>query len=287
MASQYPVPATAADLLDLVERAGIAPADALRAKAGPLPDAPAAAAEALVAAGLLTPFQAKRLLLGRVRGFKLGPYVIRDQVGQGGMGAVYLAEHGDLRRKVAVKVLTPPKDTGLDQLARERFLREARSAAALDHPNIVRIHDVGRQGDVQYLVMEYVDGQTLDALLIAAGRLAPAAAAGYAAQAAAGLRHAAERGVVHRDIKPGNLILARDGTVKILDMGLARSAEDGDNLTMALDAGAVVGTADFISPEQAMNAPGLDARSDIYSLGRRCTPCWPAARRSPAPSPRS
>ena len=206
------------------------------------------------------------MLAGRHKGFRIGPYVVRDLLGRGGMGAVYLGVHLELHRQVAIKVLSPAK--GEDhKLALERFLREARAAAALDHPNIVRIFDVARHNDAPYLVMEYVEGETLQQTLDRDGRVSHGVAAEYIAQAAAGLQHAHEKGFVHRDIKPGNLIRDRSGVVKLLDMGLARSASDGDKLTEKLDEGAVVGTADFISPEQAINSPGVDCRADIYSLG--------------------
>jgi serine/threonine-protein kinase len=177
-----------------------------------------------------------------------------------------LGEHLDLNRKVAIKVLAPVRGEG-QQLAAERFLREARATAALDHPNIVRVFDVARHKDTPYLVMEYVDGETLQDTLDRDGAVPPEAAVEYAAQTAAGLQHAHERGFIHRDIKPGNLVRDRFGTVKILDMGLARSGSDQDKLTEQLDHGAVVGTADFISPEQAINCPKIDGRADIYSLG--------------------
>src|SRR5262249_44745532 len=160
--------------------------------------------------GLLTQFQAKQLLAGRSNGFKLGSYIIREQIGQGGMGAVYLAEHEALRRRVAIKVLLPPKDRADTKLALERFLREARAAAALDHPNIVRIQDVSRQGSVNFLVMEYVEGDNLESLLAKGGPITPSRAVRCVAQAAAGLQHAHEKGFVHRDIKPANLILGKD-----------------------------------------------------------------------------
>ena len=234
--------------------------------AAALPAEPTKAATALVRGGFITRFQAAQLLAGRHKGFRIGPYVILDLLGRGGMGAVYLGEHLDLHRKVAIKVLAPGK--GEDQkLAVERFLREARAAAALDHPNIVRIFDVARHNDAPYLVMEYVEGETLQQTLDRDLRVPYEVAVEYVAQAAAGLQHAHEKGFVHRDIKPGNLIRDRFGVVKILDMGLARSASDRDKLTEKLDEGAVVGTADFIAPEQAINCPNVDSRADIYSLG--------------------
>ena len=262
------VPASTVELLDLVRKSGICPADALDQQLQQSPELsedPMQTAALLVKRGVLTAFQAKLLLSGRYRGFRLGSYVIRDQIGQGGMGAVYLAEHETLRRRVAIKVLSP--NDGMNKVAVERFLREARAAAALDHPNIVRIFDVAQQGNMYFLVMEYVEGQTLDQIVDRSGPMACGRAVEHILQAAAGLQHAYEKGFVHRDIKPGNLILAKDGTVKILDMGLARSFELNDKLTEILDKGAVVGTADYISPEQAMNSPDLDIRADIYSLG--------------------
>lgn len=147
------------------------------------------------------PIQAKLLLSGRYRGFRLGAYIIREQIGQGGMGAVYLAEHETLRRRVAIKVLA--RNEGMNKVAVERFLREARAAAALDHPNIVRIFDVAQQGDMYFLVLEFVDGQTLDQIIERSGPMPCGRAVEYILQAAAGLQHACEKGFVHRDIKPG------------------------------------------------------------------------------------
>lgn len=258
---------TTRDLLTAIRKSEALSAEALDAivsQVSDLPEDPVHAANALVKTGVLTAFQARMFLAGKTKGFRLGDYVIKDQIGQGGMGAVYLAEHQTLQRKVAIKVLLPDKKA--DQLTIERFLREARTAAALDHPNIVRLFDIGKQGDILFLVMEYVHGQTLDKLLVN-GPLALGRAVSYIAQAAAGLQHAHEKGFIHRDIKPGNLILSKDGTLKLLDMGLARSHEKADNVTEVLDRGAVVGTADYVSPEQAMNETELDIRSDIYSLG--------------------
>ncbi|CAN5559499.1 hypothetical protein BH11PLA2_BH11PLA2_04280 [soil metagenome] len=259
-------PTTSTEFLDLLSKSGLLSEEQL-AEMDDLPEEPTSCAAVLIAKGAITKFQAKLLLNGRYKGFKLGPYIIREQIGQGGMGAVYSAEHETLKRRVALKVLSVPKD-GNATLSIERFLREARSAAALDHPNIVRLHDVGKAAETHYIVMEYVEGQTLDQIITRSGSISSSRAVEYIAQAAAGLQHAFEKGFVHRDIKPGNLMLAKDGTVKILDFGLARATDttESDKLTEIMDKGAIVGTADFISPEQAMNAP-LDIRSDIYSLG--------------------
>lgn len=264
-----PAPTSTAELLDLVRKSGLYDGDSFDnhlSSIPELPEQPVSTATMLVKHGLITKFQAKLLLLGKYRGFRIGPYAIKEQIGQGGMGAVYLAEHTTLSRNVALKVLTPGADTDT-KLAVERFLREARSAAALDHPNIVRLHDVGQFGTTYYIVMELVEGDTLDKLVTKSGSLPCGKAVEYIAQAAAGLQHAYEKGFVHRDIKPQNLILSKDGTVKILDMGLARSSEERDKLTANIDIGAIVGTADYIAPEQAVNDPHVDIRADIYSLG--------------------
>ncbi len=263
-----PAPSSAVEFLELVKKCGlVTPESYTQVTEATLPPDPSQAAGVFVKRGWLTTFQAKQLLAGRYRGFRMGAYIVREQLGQGGMGIVYLAEHEQLRRRVALKVLTGPA-TETKNVTLERFLREARAAAALDHPNIVRIHDVGQHGQVHYLVMEYVEGKTFDDMITSSGPVSAGRAVGYVAQAAAGLQHAHEKGFIHRDIKPGNLMLLADGSVKILDMGLARSFENpNDKLTEQFDAGAVVGTADFISPEQALNDPNIDHRADIYSLG--------------------
>jgi tRNA A-37 threonylcarbamoyl transferase component Bud32 len=260
-----PSPTTVADLFGLIRKSGLIDEQTLANVALGLPREPVACADALVEAELLTPFQAKQLLSGRVRGLVLGAYRILRPLGKGGMGVVYLAEHAALGRKVAVKVLA--EEQSQEQLALERFFREARSAAALDHPNIVRLHDIAEIDGTHFLVMEFVDGTDLQALLEQTGPMHPAQAAGYIVQAAAGLQHAHDRGFIHRDIKPANIILGRDGTVKVLDMGLARSVGNPkDSLTGQLKEEVITGTADYLSPEQALNVQ-LDTRTDIYSLG--------------------
>jgi serine/threonine protein kinase len=260
-------PTSSPEFVDLLKKSGLLAPDRAAALSDlGLPDDPQKAANKLIAQGLITRFQAQQLLAGRHKGFRIGGYLIKDMLGRGGMGAVYLAEHLELHRKVAIKVLVPGRDED-QKLALERFIREARSAAALDHPNIVRIFDVARHNEVPYLVMEYVDGETLQQVLDRDGAIPYPIATEYVAQAAAGLQHAHEKGFIHRDIKPGNLMRDKSGAIKILDMGLARSSSSGDNLTERLDNGAVVGTADFIAPEQALNQPNIDGRADIYSLG--------------------
>ncbi|MBA4191667.1 MAG: serine/threonine protein kinase [Planctomycetaceae bacterium] len=257
-------PTTAAELLELLRKSGVASpqrlADASRLS---LPAEPQNAAAALVSGGIITRFQAQQLLAGRHKGFRLGSYAILDLLGRGGMGAVYLAEHLTLHRKVALKVLIPGKNED-QKTAVEAFQREARAVAALDHPNIVRIFDVASHNDTPFLVMEYVEGDSLQQVLERSGPIPYAAAAEYIAQVAAGLQHAHERGFIHRDIKPANLMREKHGVVKILDLGLAHTtAEKGSENREGTE---VAGTAEYIAPEQGMNL-SVDSRADIYSLG--------------------
>ena len=186
-------------------------------------------------------------------------------LGHGGMGAVYLAEHNVMRRLVALKVIN--REYTAEPSVVERFRREIRAAAQLHHANIVGAYNAEQAGETHFLVMEYINGVSLDQLLARQGPLPIAEACEYVRQAALGLQHAHERGMVHRDVKPHNLIRDADGVVKVLDFGLASVAEiEESNLTGTY---AVVGTADYMAPEQAENARAADARSDIYALG--CT----------------
>src|SRR5215210_1603593 len=176
------------------------------------------------------------------------------------MATVELARDEQLDRLVAIKRLSPTL-TG-DQVFRERFLREARVAAGLSHPNIVGVFDVGEDDGVPYIVMEYVDGETLAELMRREGPLDPDRAVDLVLQVCAGLEHAHAAGLVHRDIKPQNLLVRSDDAVKIADFGIARPL-DGTQLTQA---GTVLGTAAYLSPEQALGER-VAAAADIYSLG--------------------
>jgi serine/threonine protein kinase len=223
-------------------------------------------AEALVRDGLLTPFQAESLLAGKWRGFIIsGKYRLLQRLGSGGMGSVYLCEHLHMRRRVAIKVL--PLSQSQDTFSLDLFYKEARAVAALDDPNIVRAHDMDHEGNLHFIVLEYVDGTNLHDIVRRHGPLSIARAAHYIRQAAHGLQHAHEAGLVHRDIKPGNLLLDRNGVIKILDLGLARFFhEPEDNLSHDHERGNVLGTADFLAPEQVHDSR-VDIRADIYSLG--------------------
>src|ERR687892_209294 len=189
-----------------------------------------------------------------------GRYQLDSLLGVGGMAKVYLASDRVLERQVAVKVLSPPY--AQDPSFVERFRREARSAARLSHPNIVAVFDSGSDADQPYLVMEYVAGQSLAELLARQGRLAPRRAAELAVQVCAALAAAHAQGLVHRDVKPANVLVGDDGQVKVADFGIAKAAATA-TLT---GTGTVLGTAAYLSPEQAQGVP-VDARSDLYSLG--------------------
>jgi serine/threonine protein kinase len=266
-----PPPAHVPDLLDRIRRSGIVPIDRLDGFLVGLhsvrldPATPAEMLEQLIAAGLITRFHADKLAAGKYKGFQLGSYLILDQIGTGGMGQVYLAEHARMRRLVALKVL--PLFSSDDHVARERFFREARAAGTLDHPNIVRVFDLCQEGKLLYLVMEYVEGASLQMIVGRFGPMPVEIACHYARQIAFGLQHAHEIGFVHRDIKPANLLIDRLGVAKILDLGLVRSEADREAaLTKQLD-NRILGTADYVAPEQAINSSDVDIRADIYSLG--------------------
>ncbi|HUT88652.1 MAG TPA: bifunctional serine/threonine-protein kinase/formylglycine-generating enzyme family protein [Thermoguttaceae bacterium] len=229
-------------------------------------------ARELIQAGRLTKYQAAAVYQGKTKSLVFGEYTVLELIGQGGMGQVFKARHRTMQRIVALKVL--PRRGMQSPSAVKRFEREVRAAARLMHPNIVTAYDAGEQEGIHYLVMEYVNGMDLAAILAEQGPLAVAQAIDYTAQAAKGLAYAHSEGIVHRDIKPGNLLVDEKGTVKILDMGLARMAsaggrvgsEESESLTTS---GQVMGTCDYMAPEQAEDTHRADHRADVYSLG--CT----------------
>jgi len=236
---------------------------------------PVPLAKDLVQKGRLTAFQVKSVLQGRGKDLILGNYRLLDCIGTGGMGQVFRASHLTMDRVVALKIIR--KEKLAQPMAVQRFYQEVRLAAQLAHPNIVQAFDAGQVGDTHFFAMEFVEGIDLARLVKESGPLPVADACEYIRQAASGLAHAHEKGLIHRDIKPANLLLStsgsqtkRTGTIKILDMGLARlqaTAEQPDKgLTRV---GTVVGTPEYLAPEQAMNARTVDGRADLYSLG--CT----------------
>jgi tRNA A-37 threonylcarbamoyl transferase component Bud32/Leucine-rich repeat (LRR) protein len=243
---------------------------------------PRALARVLIGRGWLTPYQANKLLQGRGPELLLGSYVLLERLGEGGMGQVFKARNWKFGRVVAVKVIR--KERLASAAAVRRFRREVRAVAALSHPNIVHAFDADEVDGTQLLVMEYVEGTDLKKLVQQRGPLPAGEACEYVRQAALGLQHAFERGVVHRDIKPHNLLLTADGSaVKILDMGLARLEQPsaGDGHSSTTQEGTVMGTADYIAPEQALESHTVDIRADLYSLG--CTLYHLLAGRVPFP----
>ncbi len=240
----------------------------------------------LVARGWLTAYQANQLLAGRAAGLVLGTYLVLERLGEGATGQVFKARHVHMRRVVAIKVIRPELLTDGEVVA--RFYREIQVTSHLTHPHIVHAYDAGPVGRTHFLVMEYVEGVSLADLVQKEGPLAPDRACEYVRQAALGLQHAHEKGLVHRDIKPQNLILTQvrssrsvaeldlsahalshHGIIKILDLGLARlprSKEDPNNPLTQAGRG-MMGTPDYLAPEQALDLREADIRSDLYSLG--------------------
>jgi len=224
---------------------------------------------------LLTDWQFTELLRGR-RNFFLGKYRLLRLIGHGGMGEVYLAEHVTMHRRAAVKLISPR--ISRNPQAVEQFLTEARSIAALDHPNIVHAYNVDTFGDQYYLVMEYVEGESLQELVDAHGPLPIPEAADVIRQCAEGLSHVHDQGILHCDIKPANLLVNGQGVVKILDLGMARLIQ-GERAAGSQPQDGLMGSVDFMAPEMAMQRGSLDRRADIYSMG--CTFFFALTGRAP------
>lgn len=231
-------------------------------------------AATLVKSGVITQYQAQQLSAGRTK-LNLGPYLITEFIGQGGMGQVFKGVHDVMGRQCAVKILPLDK---LTEESRASFIHEIRVQAELDSPYIVRAYDAGKDGKVHYLVTEYVPGTDLRKVVRRNGPLKMGDAASIISQAAMGLQHAHEQGIVHRDVKPGNILVTPDGHAKISDIGLAA-------WSMMLDSDPrskkIVGTADYLSPEQVRNPRSIGHQSDIYSLG--CTLYYTVTGKVPYP----
>ncbi len=245
--------------------------DELRAVMATFPDSLALARE-LLRRDWLTAFQVNQIMRGEHEQLKLDDYQLRERIGEGAMGQVYKAWSVRMRCVVAIKTIR--KERVPSALTLERFRREVQAASQLDHPNIAFVRDAGEADGKPYLVMEYIDGFNLTARVKQRGALPVHEAVEYVRQAALGLQHAQDRGVVHRDIKPSNLMVTTlrlgDDThpiVKILDFGLARYQSEEDAATRLTKLGSLLGTVDYIAPEQAHDARSADIRADIYSLG--------------------
>jgi serine/threonine-protein kinase len=266
---------TAERVFELIEKSRLVEAGTLSAKfdeiraahAGELPEDPVVLCKELEAAGVLTRWQCEKILQGKYKGFFLGKHKLLGHIGTGGMSSVYLAEHTVMKHRRAIKVLPKSKLGNSSYL--ERFQREAKAIASLNHPNIVRAYDIDNEKDTHYIVMEYVEGADLQILVKKHGPLPYGIVADYIAQGARGLQHAHDHGLIHRDVKPANLLINKDGLIKVLDLGLALFQDQGDaSLTMEYN-DKVLGTADYLAPEQALNSHTVDNRADIYGLG--CT----------------
>lgn len=266
------VPSSIEELIQLIRKSGMVDEQSLntylqrrqytRGLTGDIRDF----AEDMVRDGIITNFQAEQFLLGKWRGFTIGKFKLLERVGVGGMGQVFLCEHMFMKRRVAIKVLPPAKAE--QPAALGRFYREARAAGSLHHPNIVRTQDIDQDGNLHFIVMEYVDGSNLLDVVKKHGPMDIRRASHYMLQVANGLDYAFRNGIIHRDIKPGNVLIDRKGRARILDMGLARFYKDhGDQLTLKYDDKIVLGTADYVAPEQVANSHAVDIRADIYGMG--------------------
>jgi eukaryotic-like serine/threonine-protein kinase len=259
------------DFLSTLERSGILSETGLREVRDYLvqdsqPKDVSALAGRLVEQGRLTEFQAHRLLVGQAKSLVFGRYVLLDTLGIGAMGRVFKARHQLMDRLVAVKVVLPVCATSKHSVS--RFFLEMKIVGVLDHPNVVRAFDADQFEDSPYIVMEYLEGEDLEKVLRRRGMLPPQEVIDCMMQAAWGLAHAHEKGVVHRDIKPTNLFLDNTGVVKVLDLGLgAFVGVSNEGVSVQdTDEGFVVGTCDYMSPEQ-LNGQAVDARTDQFSLG--------------------
>jgi two-component system chemotaxis sensor kinase CheA len=263
------------EFLQNLRDSGLFTSDEIDTIVGDLPATQEANAEAtarrLVAAGKLTAFEAAAVRERRFEDLVIGNYQVLDKLGAGGMGTVFKARHRRMKRVVAIKVLS--REIAKSETLVQRFQREVEAVARLSHPNIVMAHDADEAEAGHFLVMEFVNGRDLASEVAKRGPLPIRQAVDCIRQAASALEYAHSQGIIHRDIKPANLLLDVSGTVKVADLGLARfndqfapAAEEKNALTQA---GSIMGTVDFMPPEQALGLTTIDHRADIYSLG--CT----------------
>jgi len=264
-------PETSAQFFELLEKSGLLSGENIRRAAEKLqlsPELDARAVAALLASErILTPFQSERILEGRYRGLVIDGYRVREVLGFGGMGCVFIAEEPGSDRKVALKVLSTEHALDAGMLARMKL--EAAAGMRLHHPGIIRTHKLSSTGAVHYLVMDLVRGISLHEIVALRGPLKFGIACDVGMQAAMALHAAHQAGIIHRDIKPANFLLENDGTVRVLDFGLAMiadSAEDEFSLSMVFGHDCL-GTPDYIAPEQSLDSRRVDARADVYSLG--------------------
>lgn len=270
------------DFLANLARSGLVPPDDLDRVRASVPREPAAdaavrLAKSLIQLNALTPYQARKVLAGATRGFFLGGYRILRPIGEGGMGKVFLAAREGNGQRVAIKVL-PPKKAAEESQALLRFRREMELSRRVKHPNLARTLDVGSAGDVHFMVLEYIPGDSLYHTVKGknGGPLRVPDTARFFLKVLDGLEAAHNGGLIHRDIKPSNIMVTPDGDARILDLGLAKAANEESPLTRP---NVVIGTLDYASPEQLGNAAQADRRSDLYSLG--CTLYFTLSGRAP------
>jgi serine/threonine protein kinase len=270
------------EFVENVDRSGLVPPDELAQardafEREPAGDAPVRLARRLVQQGSLTEYQARKLLAGATKGFLLGGYRILRPLGEGGMGKVFLAESELTFDKVAIKVL-PPRKAQEEAGSLVRFRREMELSQRCDHPNVARTIAVGNEGDVHFMVLEYIPGMSLYDM-VRSDRYGPfrvTDAARLFLKVIDGLEAAHQAGLVHRDLKPSNIMITPDGNAKLLDLGLARALGEEKGITRV---NTVLGTLDYASPEQLSDATRADVRSDLYSLG--CTLYYALSGRPP------
>ena len=263
------MPVTLETFLSQLSSSGIVPEEKLKvvvSKKASFADGEALARD-MIKSRLLTKYQAEQILGGKGKSLTMGKYQILGKIGAGGMGQVYKAFHCSTERIVAIKVILG--EGKIDPEVVKRFEREVKAAAKLVHSNIITVFDADQADGRIFMVMEYIDGDDLGEILRKKGQLSVSEAVDYILQAARGLKYAHDHGVIHRDIKPGNILVDSSGNVKIVDMGLAKLENQGDEKTISMltESAAIMGTVDFMSPEQGFSSKNVDARADIYSLG--------------------
>ena len=221
----------------------------------------------LIESKLLTKFQAEQIIAGKGDSLTFGKYIIQEKLGAGGMGQVFKAYHPESAKLVAIKVILPQGKFDTESV--KRFEREVKASEKLVHPNIIAVLDSGSSKGSLFMVMELIEGKDLFELINEKGKLSVNEAVAYIIQAARALEHAHANGVIHRDVKPANLIADSQGLLKIVDMGLAKiqAGENEDKISMLTTNTAIMGSADFMSPEQTVSTKNVDTRTDIYSLG--------------------
>jgi eukaryotic-like serine/threonine-protein kinase len=278
---------TVEELLQTIELSGVLDREQLAAALAAAPPELTAKetssgplAEFLVKIGKLSRFQARKLLQGTHRGLVLGPYQILAPLGKGGMGAVYMARDGRDCRLVALKVLSARRARE-EERTRHRFLREMELNKLVAHPHLALTYEVGTLQDVHYIAMEFIPGKSLYRAVAEGGPLTVARAARLLAEVAAALEHAHEKGLIHRDLKPSNIMITPNDHAKVLDFGLAYVQGEEADIKVVGGYGYIVGTMDYISPEQSVDPTKVDARSDIYSLG--CTLYYALTGQPPFP----